>query len=992
MKFISNIIRYYWQPKLLFAAFLFAYCLSIEPIKENIISWGSKVWITVGDSISSYSTLFLLSMLFIITMLSEKILSFEKRYLRTRREVKESTGIFVDGLFISTLFFIVFYTVNNPEWLDNPYSYQPIIYEVGLILIASLAIISGLVGGIIIIIQSFFKILTKVPNGLLIIKGAWPLISNIQNKLDEDKKINIWHGITKIITVCFLMVMEEILCYLVFVLSGFSYYPKPKNATKYKKVMHDCIFLILEQASKSETGLSKSDKIKRYLKKLFRPIALTKDAPFLIDKEGSLIDCLGRKEFVDKLCSFIVRHSEHSEDSFTIGLHGEWGEGKSHVISMLEDELSLESKNEFIIIKVSAWSYLNNKDDSLNNLIKGLYRDIEKEIIQKFYVPEFHSAFSEYLRIISGVGISGDNMPLALRFFMKDNKDTDPTAKQAKDKISKVMEKIGKKLLIIIDDIDRLHAKEILTIFQAVREHLDFKNTIFLLAYDPAEVARQLSNENIKNSYTQKIIQWEIKLPEFSYNKIIQFIRHELDEKRDELQIEKHDIIEKDVLYNAINEVFSPGLNRYTGKAFIYNLRHAKRLINGLMFTYPPVAKEVNLTEFIKLEILRQTKPEVYSDIIRNPKFYQGESAFSYIEFITNKRQEDTIPKLTRDHVDSITKGDKETQIFLADLFSHINKSFGGTSVSFNVRPQSVNDPKYFPRYFMGEIPEEQIGDNEINIKINTWLEMEESEAVNDLHQYMLDKQKDERLFTLVNELKEKFKKDSNNEDTTEKHKSKIALLLLQEMYTHEDSYGELKNPLSNIDFVYDTLFTFIYYLPPATLKEKVSEIIQKLSLERGFRVAEGVMRWGRDTAENYYNKHRKNIPEGFLNDIKEPLYRRFKSEIIKKNINLFEHFKNPEYVWFSIQNVNQSIEIEKYILSLVTKSKNNLLQFIRLYMVGSQFYQGRLDTFCYPKLLNKMKEFVSKIDLSEDQKVLCEVFFRFLEEVITKLNKTISE
>ena len=75
--------------------------------------------------------------------------------------------------------------------------------------------------------------------------------------------------------------------------------------------------------------------------------------------------------------------------------------------------------------------------------------------------------------------------------------------------IKKCFESCQQKLVIVIDDIDRLLPDEELLIFQIVKMLADFPNIVYLLAFDKNKVCNDISKTYHfdGNDYLKKIIQ-----------------------------------------------------------------------------------------------------------------------------------------------------------------------------------------------------------------------------------------------------------------------------------------------------------------------------------------------------------------------------------------------------------------------------------------------------------------------------------------------------
>src|SRR5579862_6804327 len=68
-------------------------------------------------------------------------------------------------------------------------------------------------------------------------------------------------------------------------------------------------------------------------------------------------DRLGRKDFAKSLASAILAYNQ--KDSLAIGLYGSWGSGKTSVINMALDYISLENPNgaKARIVRFEPWNF-----------------------------------------------------------------------------------------------------------------------------------------------------------------------------------------------------------------------------------------------------------------------------------------------------------------------------------------------------------------------------------------------------------------------------------------------------------------------------------------------------------------------------------------------------------------------------------------------------------------------------------------------------------
>jgi len=198
-----------------------------------------------------------------------------------------------------------------------------------------------------------------------------------------------------------------------------------------------------------------------------------------------------------------------------------------------------------------------------------------------------------------GGAIAENSIDFIKRFF--------PEGESVEDlfqELSEALETQDKRYLVVIDDIDRLSPDEALLIFRLVKSVGRLPNVIYLLAFD-----RKLAEATISKKYPsegphflEKIIQAHFELPlpaRDDLNEatlfIIEKICGPIEGKTDVLRF-------MNIFYDAI----SPYINIP---------RDLTRLSNSIAISWPTVAGEVDIADFVALEIMRLFEPELYSKI-----------------------------------------------------------------------------------------------------------------------------------------------------------------------------------------------------------------------------------------------------------------------------------------------------------------------------------------------------------------------------------------
>lgn len=329
--------------------------------------------------------------------------------------------------------------------------------------------------------------------------------------------------------------------------------------------------------------------------------------------------------FARKLAQSIceIKHT----DGMVIALYGGWGYGKTTVLNFIKHFIENDSENEIETVKrpeildFNPWWFSESndltmiffsqltallKDSGNEKLLEGI-RNFSK-VISKIPLP--------YLSALESVD----------EFFKMFEKDI----YQQKEKVEELLKERDKKILVVIDDIDRLDSNEIRQVFKLIKAVGDFPNIIYLIALDKGRAVQALSTLHNETS-TNKTV--NLEYGEQYLEKIIQFSYFvpSIDEK--DLSDTLSKILSMDTFSDQNRNVdafvlFNMGLG-----FFLKSPRDVNRLINEIFLTYPLVKGKVFLDEFILIESLRifchsaylavrnnktvLTKTTVHSDEIR---------------------------------------------------------------------------------------------------------------------------------------------------------------------------------------------------------------------------------------------------------------------------------------------------------------------------------------------------------------------------------------
>lgn len=334
--------------------------------------------------------------------------------------------------------------------------------------------------------------------------------------------------------------------------------------------------------------------------------ALSADHPITMPDQ----DRLGYSHFAESLAKSIC--SMVPIDGITMSIYGPWGSGKSTVLNLIKHYLKSYDKPP-AIVHFNPWWFSGQEDLTrrfFSQFISAIGGRRLKGLKEKF--SKYSASFAE-IPLIEAIPILKDAKAIA-KFMSDISKSTNEDVAKLKEEISEILREKGNKYLIVIDDIDRLTAEEMRSLFRLIKAVADFPNVIYLLAFDKNIVAKSLEGVQGTSglSYLEKIVQVAFDLPNPSKSDIMALFTEKMDaiiqgvpnaDKYDHLFEKEH-----------WSKLFLEGLFK-----LIKTPRDVIRIANLISVTYPEVAGEVNIADFISIESIHILCPSVYEFIRDNP-------------------------------------------------------------------------------------------------------------------------------------------------------------------------------------------------------------------------------------------------------------------------------------------------------------------------------------------------------------------------------------
>lgn len=298
----------------------------------------------------------------------------------------------------------------------------------------------------------------------------------------------------------------------------------------------------------------------------------------------------------------------------TIALNGPWGSGKSCAVNLIRHHLKKDIEdNKLGIIDFKCWwfrgeealtlAFLQELDSSLHKSLGETARRLIPQLGKKLL--QAGQVIGPAINIKTG-GVWGSlasgTMDFAKRFFS----DREPIEKVFNE-LSKALENQEKRFLVIIDDIDRLTPTEALAIFRLIKSVGRLPRVMYLLVFD-RELAEKAVNQTYPSEgphFLEKIIQASFDLPLPTRDDLNRATLSQIGvlcgEPKTTDQLRRF----LNIFYDAI----SPYLN---------TPRDLTRLSNAIAVSWPAVATEVDIGDYVATEVLRLFEPSLYSLIRKN--------------------------------------------------------------------------------------------------------------------------------------------------------------------------------------------------------------------------------------------------------------------------------------------------------------------------------------------------------------------------------------
>ncbi len=338
----------------------------------------------------------------------------------------------------------------------------------------------------------------------------------------------------------------------------------------------------------------------------------------------NITDLIENESYVQKIALTI--NETTGRTAYGIGVFSSWGSGKTDFLLRLKKKLQSNS-SENIVLEFNPWKAASTEsvlEDFFAVLSRGLKR-YNKSITGKL------KGYSK--KILS----TGKEIQYRLADTILEELIKDPTLQERYEQINETIRQTGKRLIIVIDDLDRMTGMEILQVLRVIRNSANFSNTFFIVALDHEYIVNVMNKTGQfakEEQYLKKIFQLIVTLPQIRKGTFSSEIINLLTTK--EMLPEDKDKIEKAVSILKFDPtaglLFGSSSPKDEGnlEKMLANYRDVKRFCNSFKINFNILKDEVEITDLFLMELIK-TKSFYAYELIANKTLLTKSSNTPYV-------------------------------------------------------------------------------------------------------------------------------------------------------------------------------------------------------------------------------------------------------------------------------------------------------------------------------------------------------------------------
>jgi hypothetical protein len=331
--------------------------------------------------------------------------------------------------------------------------------------------------------------------------------------------------------------------------------------------------------------------------------------------EAPAEDKLGFYPLAQRLASALI--DQGSSEGLVVGLEGEWGSGKSSLLNLTVRALGeLPETHRPIVVDFKPW-LIGDRDALLRVLFGQLAASIESiqaetgesEMAEGRRRRELAKQVRGYaagvgaigglVGVIPGVGVIGKAAEAVAK--VAETLGADKALPDLKRELDHGLAGLSRRIVVTVDDVDRLDPREAIEVLRLIRSVADFRNVVYVLCFDEEVVGKSIEAAlSLKDgsAYLEKILQVIVAVPIPEPFRLRRWLEQEMKSAaarcNEDAQARLAQVIDKE------------------GGRRLKTPRSVTRVANAIRLLEPALRDEVDLADLLWLQLIRGQNPKLY--------------------------------------------------------------------------------------------------------------------------------------------------------------------------------------------------------------------------------------------------------------------------------------------------------------------------------------------------------------------------------------------
>jgi hypothetical protein len=422
------------------------------------------------------------------------------------------------------------------------------------------------------------------------------------------------------------------------------------------------------------------------------------DRPITTSEE----DLFGRSEFAEQVVSIVS--GLNNNENYVIGIFAEWGFGKTSTVNIIRNIFG--ANKDVNSVYIDAWALSAGVEGMVWGILSQMYSGVTAK------AKPF-----DWLR-----SLADDPKDPSARMSSFNARDIGNicssmiSINKAKSDLEDKISRSTKKIVVFIDNVDRLEGREIIEVFRAINSVANYAGVTYILPFDKkyvsAAVQGLLPEGQSGARYIERFIQIPLPLPAILQTTADRVFVNEVEQLLAELSAEV--TIKEARRFGTI--YYRSGLNRY-----VRSPRDVNKIINALRFSLPNILGEANIVDMVCIDIIRMFDEAFYSKIKDNKdlliKTYRS---------VTGEYHNDDNDTKRKAAVERIFKQDDGFQFaVISKLFPLVDSIFRDVAIQSDTdeevrKLQRIASDKHYDVFFTSIVGAHGVSDQRILSIINS--------------------------------------------------------------------------------------------------------------------------------------------------------------------------------------------------------------------------------------------------------------------------------